>query len=390
MSVVRGWVWLAALLTICLVGSTIARGQAGPAAPSGQPILSEQAFKNVRVLRGIPVKEFMETMGFFSASLALNCSDCHTGGGDWASYAEDTPLKQTTLRMILMVNAINRANFEGAPAVTCYTCHRGSPRPKAIPSLVQQYAAPPDDDPDEIVPLQVVARPGMTAEQILDRYIQAIGGAEAAAKLTSYTAKGTYEGFDSDFEQVPVDVYAKAPNMRATVIHMRGGDSTTTTDGREAWTAGPQDLTPLTVMSLVDAALEGTRFDAQVAFPGQIKQILTDWRTGFPALRIDDRPVDVIEGKTPSGAGIKLYFDRETGFLVRSVRYSETAVGTVPINVVYSNYQDVPGLGVKIPYTWVLTWTNGRGTYNITSLQPNVAIDAARFGRPTPPSQARN
>jgi hypothetical protein len=60
-------------------------------------------------------------------------------------------------------------------------------------------------------------------------------------------------------------------------------------------------------------------------------------------------------------------------------------VGTNPISVEYSNYQEVPGLGVKLPYTWVLTWTNGRGTFEISSLQPNVAIDAARFGRPTPP-----
>jgi len=392
MSLARGWgLWFAGLLTVCLVGSALARGQTGPAAPAGQkPILSEQAFKNVKVLRGIPVKEFMETMGFFAASLSLNCSDCHSqaSASNWANYADDTPLKTTTLRMILMVNAINRANFAGAPAVTCYTCHRGSQRPKVIPSLAQQYAAPPDDDPDEIVPLPAV-RATMTAEQILDRYLKAIGGAEAAVKLTSYTAKGTYEGFDSDFEQVPVDVYAKAPNMRATVIHMRGGDSTTTYDGREAWAGSPQDLAPMTVMPLVAAALDGTRLDAQLAFPGQIKQVLTDWRTGFPALRIDNRPVDVIEGKTAAGAGVKLYFDRETGFLVRSVRYSKTAVGTVPINVVYSNYQDVPGLGVKVPYTWVLTWTNGRGTFNVTSLQPNVTIDAARFGRPAPPGPAK-
>lgn len=393
MSVVRGWgLWLAGLLTICLLGATLARGQTGAAAPAGQsPILSEQAFTNVQVLRGIPVKEFMETMGFFAAALSLNCSDCHSqaSASNWANYADDTPIKQQTRRMIVMVNTINKANFGGARGVTCYTCHRGSQRPKVIPSLAQQYAAPPDEDPDEIVPLAAV-RVTMTAEQILDRYIQAIGGAAAAARLTSYTAKGTYEGFDSDFEQVPVDIYAKAPDMRATVIHMRAGDSSTTYDGREAWAAGPQDLTPVTLISLVGDSLAGARLDAQLAFSGRIKQILTDWRTGFPQLRIDDRPVDVIEGRTPDGSGVKLYFDRETGFLVRSVRYSRTAVGTVPVNVIYSNYGDVAGLGVKIPYTWQVTWTNGRGTYNVTSLQPNVTIDAARFGRPTPPSQARN
>lgn len=393
MRVVRGWglCW-AGLATIWLLGATLAHGQTGSAAPAEQkPMLSEQAFKNVQVLRGIPVKEFMETMGFFSAALSLNCTDCHgeASGSSWARYADDTPLKQQTRRMIMMVNAINKANFGGARAVTCYTCHRGSQRPKVIPSLAQQYSAPPDEDPDEIQPLPA-ARVTMTAEQILDRYIQAIGGTAAAARLTNYTAKGTYEGFDSDFEQVPVDIYAKAPDMRATVAHMRAGENITTYDGREAWAAGPPDLTPVTLISLVGASLDGARLDAQLAFPGQIKQIVTDWRTGFPPLSIDDRPVDVIEGRSPGRSGVKLYFDKETGFLVRSVRYSTTAVGTVPITVVYSNYRDVPGLGVKIPYTWQVTWTNGRGTYNITSLQPNVAIDAARFGRPTPPSQARN
>ena len=110
----------------------------------------------------------------------------------------------------------------------------------------------------------------------------------------------------------------------------------------------------MTLFPLVGDSLDGARLDAQLAFPGQIKQVLTDWRTGFPPLRIDDRPVDVIEGRTARRARVKLYFDRETGFLVRSVRYSVTAVGTVPITVVYSNYRDVPGLGVKIPYTWRL------------------------------------
>ncbi len=388
MTLVRGWgLCLCGLLTAGLVGSTVVRAQTGAAAPPApRPMMSEQAFKDVRELRGIPVKEFMETMGFFAASLALNCSDCHgeASGASWARYADDAPLKQKSRAMIRMMNAINKTNFGGAPYVTCFTCHRGSQRPKAIPSLALQYSVPPDEDPDEIQPLRAV-RVTMTAEQILDRYIQAIGGAAAATRLTSYTAKGTYEGFDSDFEKVPVDVYARGPEMRATVVHMRGGDITTTCNGREGWAAGPSDLTPVTLMSLVGESLDGVRLDAQLAFPAQIKQILTDWRTGFPPLSIDDRPVDVIDGATPRGRRVKLYFDKGTGLLVRSVRYSTTAVGTVPITVVYSNYQDVQGLGVKVPYTWEVIWTNGRGTYNITSLQPNVAIDATRFGRPTPP-----
>src|SRR5262249_30810602 len=57
---------------------------------SGQrPQMAEELFKNVQILKGIPVDQFMSTMGFFSASLALNCSDCHVerSGSDWARYA---------------------------------------------------------------------------------------------------------------------------------------------------------------------------------------------------------------------------------------------------------------------------------------------------------------
>ena len=208
---------------------------------------------------------------------------------------------------------------------------------------------PGDPDPDAIEPNRFVPV-RMTAEEILDRYIQAIGGAAAAAGLTSYTATGTSEGFDSDFLQVPMDVYAQAPDRRTTVVHMgAAGNTVTAYDGQEAWAAGPSDLTPVTLISLVGDTLDGVRLDAQLAFPGQIKEILTDWRTGFPPLEIDGRRVDVIDGMTPDGFRVKLYFDNETGFLVRSVRYSTTAVGTVPIAVVYSNYGDVPGLGVQIP-----------------------------------------
>jgi len=222
----RGTMLCAAALAV-LIGVGV-RGQARPAAQAAgaaRPQLSEEAFKNVTVLRGISVREFMNTMGFFAASLALNCTDCHGGASasDWANYAVDTPLKIRARAMVKMVNAINEANFGGRPFVTCYTCHRGSQKPKVIPSLAVQYGEPPPDDPDEVEAVNG-ARVTATADQILDKYLQAIGGAQALGRLTSFTAKGTYEGFDSDFAKVPVDVYAKAPNQRAIVAHMASGD----------------------------------------------------------------------------------------------------------------------------------------------------------------------
>src|SRR5690242_21325098 len=114
---------LATIVLWVLSTSTPAAGQAAPA----RQLMSEQAFKNVTVLKGIPVDEFMNTMGFISASTNYNCADCHVEPkeeGDWSTYAQETPRKATARRMIQMVQDINKNNFGGARMVTCYTCHR--------------------------------------------------------------------------------------------------------------------------------------------------------------------------------------------------------------------------------------------------------------------------
>jgi len=374
------------VLTSLFVAAVFAQARPAGQAAAPKPQLSEEAFKNIKVLRGIPVKEFMNTMGFFAASLSLNCTDCHgsASASDWANYATDTPLKIRARQMITMAKAINDANFGGRPFVTCYTCHRGSQKPKAIPSLAAQYGEPPPDDPDEIEMVPGV-RVTATADQVLDKYIQALGGAQALGRLTSFTAKGTYEGFDSDFGKVPVDIYAKAPNLRAMIVHQLGGDATTTYDAREAWAAGPSTLVPVPLIPLVGADLGGARLDAQLSFPGQIKQLLTNWRADFPATSIDNHPVQVIQGTMADGTRVKLYFDKMSGLLVRQTRYAPTAVGTVALHVSYSDYRDVPGANIKLPFTWQMTWVDGQYTINLMSVQPNAPIDAAKFAKPAPP-----
>jgi len=382
---------LAMFITAVVYGQAPPAGQARPAgqappaaqAAAPRPQLAEEAFKNIRVLKGIPVKEFMNTMGFFAASLAFNCTDCHGGASasDWANYATDTPLKNRARQMITMVKAINDANFGGRQFVTCYTCHRGSQKPKIVPSLAVQYGEPPPDDPDEVEALPT-ARVTATPDQLFDKYIQAVGGAQALGRLTSFTATGTYEGFDSDFAKVPVNIYAKAPNMRSLVAHMASGDVSYTYDGREGWQTGPRDLTPVSLIPLIGADLAGARADAQLSFPGQIKQMATNWRADFPPVTIDDKPVLVVQGTMPDRTIVKLYFDRASGLLVRQTRYAPTVIGTVPTHATYSDYREVPGTGVKIPFTSQMTWVDGQYTVNLTSVTPNAAIEAARFAKP--------
>lgn len=361
---------------VCLLPGWPASGQT---AAQQKPLMAEDVFKNVQVLKGIPVNQFMETMGFFSAALGYNCTNCHGDEvlGNWAKYADDTPVKRTARRMVEVVTTINKSLFGGREAVTCYTCHRGSPTPKVVPSLLEQYSEPPPDDPNEVeISRRAPATP--TADDILNRYIQALGGAQRLAALTSFVGKGNYDGFDSYHGKVAVDVYAKSTGQRTVVVHTQNGDSVTAYDGRNAWIMGPDK--PVSVLQLVPGGdMDGVKLDADLAFPGGLKQALTGLRAGFPTTTISDREVQVVQA-TAGGSRVKLFFDKQTGLLTRMVRYSKTMVGSVPTEIDYSDYREVAG--VKMPFQWRLTWTDGQSMFSLDEVQPNVAIDPAKFGRP--------
>ena len=363
-------------MIIAFMGAVVvlARGQAGQQQP--RPQMAEEVFKNVQVLKGIPVDEFMDTMGMFSAALSLNCIDCHTAEsvGTWDRFADETPLKQTARRMVQMVNELNRANFKGVRSVTCYTCHHGDLRPKMVPNLAAQYATPVED-PNEIEVFRLPGGP--SADQVFEKYLQALGGSQRVADLTSFAGKGTYIGFETEQTKVPVEVFAKAPLQRATVVHMTVGDKVTLYDGRAAWIAGSDK--PIPLMPLTGGNLDGAKIDALVAFPAQIKQAFSQWQVGATA--IDDREVHVLRGTNPRQPPVNFYFD-ESGLLVRVVRFVDTAVGRVPTQIDYSDYREVSG--VKMPFKWTVTWTNGQSTTELSEMQGNVSIDAARFARPAP------
>ena len=373
---------LGAIATIAVWVLSIASAE-GQTAPAKQ-LMSEQAFKNVTVLKGIPVGEFMDTMGFIAAATNYNCIDCHVEPkveGDWSVYALETPRKATARRMILMVQAINRTNFKGARVVTCYTCHRNiQGAPKITPSLAEQYGEPPPVDPNEVrITRQAPGAP--SADQIFDRYLQAVGGAQKAAAITSIVFKGTYHGYAEP--KAPVEIYVQAPSQRTMIVHMDVGDRTTTSDGSNAWMAAPATDQPVRVITYSGGDLDAVRLDAELSFPAGIKQAITKPLVGSSS--IDDKDVVVVQGTANGGRSqVKLYFDKQSGLLVRQVRYADTIIGRVPTQVDYGDYRDVAGAGIKLPFHVITTWTNGRSDVLLTSAETNVAIDAAKFKQPPP------
>jgi len=362
----------------CMLAVALASGQAGQ---EPRPQMAENVFKNVQVLKGIPVDEFMDTMGMISAAVGLNCLDCHTGDSDksWDRFAADTTMKQTSRKMLLMVNALNKDNFAGVRSVTCWTCHRGDLRPTVVPNLSVQYSPPAEDvNTVEIRP----GGGGRSPDEIFNKYIQALGGAQQLARLTSYAAKGTYTGFDTHHTKVPVEIFAKAPAQRTIITHAAFADRVAAYDGRSGWVAAVEK--PLPLLPLTGGNLEGAKIEATLSFPAGIKQAFSQWRADSTS--IDDKDVTVLQGNNPRQPPLNLYFD-QSGLLVRMVRFADTPIGRVPTQIDYSDYREVSG--VKMPFRWTSTWTDGQITVELTEIQPNVAIDAARFGRPAP-AKTRN
>jgi photosynthetic reaction center cytochrome c subunit len=367
-------------VALVLPGGRMVTGQAGPA--QGPP-MAEEVFKNVQVLKGIPVNEFMETMGFFSASLGTDCTFCHVAEsyGNWEKFADEQPRKQTARRMIRMMGAINQAYFNRRQVLTCYSCHRGFERPKVTPNLAALYAPQPEE-PDDVV---AQAPKAPAAAQVLDRYLQALGGEQRLSTLTSFVATGTYEGY-ADTDKRTVEVFARAPAQRTTIVHVPAGERTTTYDGRSAWVAAPPADTPVPVVALAGGDLDSARLDAELSFPQGIKQAFGEWRVGLPAT-IDDREVQVVQGTAAGGSLVTLYFDPPSGLLVRSMHYADSPVGRLPTQTDYSDYREVAG--VKMPFRWTVTWLDGRSTIQLSDVKTNVPVDAARFARPSAPTPRR-
>jgi len=358
--------------------------QTARAAGQGGPVMVEDVFKNVQALKGLTVDEFMGTMGIMSASLGLCCSDCHPGAGTdkvvWES--DENPRKVTARQMVFMVQAINRDNFSGRQDVTCWTCHRLRVTPLQTPRLDQFYGEAQTELDDVVLKAEGVPSP----TQVLDKYLQAIGGAEKVAAITSITGTGKVMAFGNFGGGGNFEYFAQAPDKRAMLSHLPDGESSRTFDGRAGWFAIPLAVVPK--YPLTAGELDGARIDAQLSFPAQIAHTLTGLRTG-PIEELNGKETFLIQGNGARGAFVSLYFDRTSGLLVRTIRYTPSKIGKVPTQVDYDDYRDVGG--IKFPHKWTFTWLDGRDEFDFTDVKFNVPVDPAKFGEPvlTRPALAR-
>jgi photosynthetic reaction center cytochrome c subunit len=373
--------FLLSFAAVLIVSSGLNRGvkaqstsasNAPASSAASTPKTAEQQFKNIQVLKGIPADQLFPTMQFISASLGVECDYCHVQN---AFEKDDKKPKQTARKMMEMMFAINKDNFSGHRVVTCNSCHRGSTAPLAIPAVMTEDSAGVSGAPhagNEPKKEEKKENAGPSADQLIDKYVSAIGGAAAIDKVNSRVMTGTIQFGDKSF---PIDIYAKAPDARISFTHMPDGDGVTAFNGHEGWLATPGRPTHEMTSNEVD----GASIDAELHLATRLKGMFTETFV-HNTERIDGHDVYVVFGRREGKTPIRLYFDQQSGLLVRLVRFGETALGLLPTQIDYSDYREVDG--VKVPYRWTLSRPGGRFTIQLSELRQNVPIDDAKFAKP--------
>jgi photosynthetic reaction center cytochrome c subunit len=363
------WVGLASVALTATLAGLAARAQSGVAQAPAAPKLAEEQYKNIQVLKGIPADQILPAMQFISVSLGVECEHCHVREARGLAFDKDDKKPKVTARkMMEMMSAINKDNFDGQREVTCYSCHRGAADPVGTPLVTEKELGP--DAGGEKKPDEVQATSLPAAEQLLDKYVAAVGGAAALRKLTSRVEKGTLSAFGG--QHFPVDIYAKAPGKRLSIMHLRDGDSVTAFDGHDGWLGVPGVPPRFMTAAENDAA----RMDADLYFPINVKTQYQKFAVQ-PGERIDGRDTTLVVGQNEGQPPLQLYFDSQSGMLLRLVRYAETPLGRIPTQVDYADYRDADG--VKVAFRWTLARPDNRFTIQIEQLQQNVPVDDAKF-----------
>jgi photosynthetic reaction center cytochrome c subunit len=356
------------------IGLAIAGAKAQSSAPQSPatPKLAEEQFKNIKVLKGVPADQIFPSMQFITASLGVECEYCHVRGEKGLEFdKDDKKAKVTARKMMEMMFAINKDNFEGHREVTCYSCHRGAADPVGTPLVATEDAKPEAEPAKASGDAKPVLPP---ADQLLEKYLSAIGGAATLQKVTSRVEKGNLA---ANGHQLPIEVYAKAPDKRISIMHLPNGESITAFDGKQGWlsNAGHPHL-------MSAAENDAVRIDSDFYFASHVKTLYAKF-TVVPGEKIDGHDTYLVLGRNEGQPPLRLYFDQQSGLLVRQVRYAETALGRMPTQIDYADYRDADG--VKIPYRWTLARPGNRFTIQIDDVKQNVPVDDAKFAAPAMP-----
>jgi photosynthetic reaction center cytochrome c subunit len=360
---------LSSKVSAALKGQSVSGESGGKTSPGSSTQTTEAVFKNIQVLKGVSSDQLIPAMQLISASLGVECDYCHVQGH---FDKDDKKPKQIARAMMRMTLAIDKDSFEGNREVTCYSCHKGSLKPDAIPAVYswqESKRLPGRATASEAEKLPVNLP---TSDQIIDNYIQALGGAAAIEKITSRIENGTASLGGESFR---IEIVSKEPEKEAFVRHMPGGDSIVVLNGQGGWSAVPGRP----VREIHGADLDADKIEADLHFPLHIKRLFDELRVEYPE-KIGDREAYMVSAARNGQPPVKLYFDEQSGLLVRLIHYAESPLGLVPTQIDYGDYRKTDD--VEIPFRRVVAQPGGNSVIQLEQVQQNAPVNDDKFAQP--------
>lgn len=380
------------------------QGNQQPAVPAGP--LAPEKYKNIQVLKDVPAAQIEETMTFMAASLGYQCQSCHyqdptTHEIDFAADKRPTGQtlggKNTAREMITMMKGINDQYFNGRLTVTCSSCHNGHNEPNPRPALATPFT------PEQVAAMERAAQaraaaqqaaaqgrggapaggaPGQgrgqqpalpTVDDVLAKYIDALGGQANVDKLKSIVLSGTLT--DRAGKSMPFTIEEKAPGKYREARQTSPSPTTSGFDGTAAWMQLDGKTYPLDEPFL----MQKTTRIADLGRASSMKSAYQNLRAQRVG-QLDGKAMTGLSGSPYPTVNEILYFDASTGLLVRRSIATRTPLGQLPEQVDYSDYRDVAG--VKVPFT--ITWTGYDfvDTFKVVDAKPNANIADSRFTKP--------
>lgn len=395
--------FLAALLALPVRLVAQASAEAQQSADT-KPKTAGETFKNIQVLKDIRQDELIPSMRYITSALGVRCDFCHVPNH---FETDDKPEKARAREMIKMMFTLNNDNFHGHRVVSCYTCHRGSEHPAGTPmipdpaAMARPTSAPPataSASEDHAAPngagqhrqpspadaAEASASASLPSlEEILAKYTQALGGADAIQKAATRLEKGTVDMPEHNTHST-MDVYRKAPDKALTVLHSPAGDVIEGYDGAVAWESRAGHPVSEETGDSLNRVKQWASF-----FPGlDLKQDYS--RSMVNGIeKVDGHDAYRVFAFRKGGGMERLYFDTQAGLLLRVDTRIDSPLGALPQETSYQDYRAVGG--VKIPFTIRVAKIDSTAVYKWESVEPNVPVSDDRFAMPAAvqPSSAR-
>jgi hypothetical protein len=216
-----------------------------------------------------------------------------------------------------------------------------------------------------------------TIDQVLDKYIAAVGGREAIKRITSRVIKGTCEMSAVGLIGT-MTMLQKAPDKTLSIVDIPGfGAVQSGFDGNILWSQNPVAGLNEASGAALAAAKRDAEFYQELKLRDMFKKLMIRGKQ-----QISGKDAYIVEAIPEEGKAETYFFDAESGLLVRHDAEIDSGQGAAMTENYYEDYKDLDG--VKFPYTVRMVSPTTTIVMRFSEVKDNVEIEDSKFAKPAP------